>query len=81
MKKFCIVMALLLTLLAGCAAAETLQEGKEALKAAKTLDEQLAILNRIADGQVFITCCEERWLDRLEAGKTLRVTKGAVTEG
>ncbi|MBR6186285.1 MAG: leucine-rich repeat domain-containing protein [Clostridia bacterium] len=49
MKKFCIVMALLLTLLAGCAAAETLQEGKEALKAAKTLDEQLAILNRIAD--------------------------------
>ena len=42
---------------------------------------QSFVLNRIADGQVFITCCEERWLDRLEAGKTLRVTKGAVTEG
>ena len=39
---------------------------------------QSFVLNRISDGQVFITCCEERWLDRLEAGRTFRIAQGAV---
>ena len=39
---------------------------------------QSFVLNRISDGQVFITCCEERWLDRLEAGRTFHIAQGAV---
>lgn len=36
------------------------------------------VLNRIAGGQVFITCCEEKRLDRLEAGSVLHIQNGAL---
>lgn len=39
------------------------------------------VLNRIANGQVFITCCEEKRLDRLEAGRVLHIEKGALAPG
>lgn len=42
------------------------------------LRRQEFVLNRITGGQVFITCCEEQRLNRLEAGKVLRIEKGAV---
>lgn len=42
---------------------------------------QSFVLNRIAGGQVFITCCEEKRLDRLEAGRVLHIEKGALAPG
>ena len=38
------------------------------------------VLNRIAGGQVFITCCEEDRLGSLAAGRVLRVEKGRILE-
>lgn len=39
------------------------------------------VLNRIKNGQVFITCCEEKRLERLEAGRVLHIEKGALAPG
>lgn len=36
------------------------------------------VLNHIAGGQVFITCCEEDRLSKLAAGKILRVAEGKI---
>ncbi len=36
------------------------------------------VLNRIADGQVFITCCEDDRLERLLGGKVFHVEHGTV---
>ena len=36
------------------------------------------VLNRIAGGQVFITCCEDEKLEHLEGGKVLRIHNGAL---
>ena len=36
------------------------------------------ILNRIADGQIFITCCEDDRLSQLLGGKVLRVQEGTL---
>ncbi len=36
------------------------------------------VLNRIAGGQVFITCCEEKRLERLAAGQVLHIQNGAL---
>ena len=36
------------------------------------------VLNRITDGQVFITCCEEEKLARLREGKAFRVKDGQL---
>jgi len=36
------------------------------------------VLNRIAGGQVFITCCEDDRLPQLLGGKVLHVEKGAL---
>jgi len=38
------------------------------------------VLNRIAGGQVFITCCEDDRLSKLLTGKVFRVTGGAIQE-
>lgn len=45
------------------------------------LKRQEFVLNRIANGQVFITCCEEKRLERLEAGRVLHIEKGALAPG
>lgn len=42
------------------------------------LRRQEFVLNRIASGQVFITCCEEEKLARLRDGKAFRVKDGAL---
>ena len=39
------------------------------------------VLNRIKNGQVFITCCEEKRLERLEARRVLHIEKGALAPG
>ena len=36
------------------------------------------VLNRIAGGQVFITCCEDDRLPQLLGGKVLRVHQGSL---
>jgi DNA replication and repair protein RecF len=36
------------------------------------------VLNRIAGGQVFITCCEDDRLPEMLGGKVLHVKNGAV---
>ena len=36
------------------------------------------VLNRITDGQVFITCCEEGALSRLKDGKVFHVCGGQL---
>ena len=36
------------------------------------------VLNRITDGQVFITCCEEEKLAKLREGKAFRVRDGQL---
>ena len=36
------------------------------------------VLNRIAGGQVFITCCENDRLDALLQGKVFHIRKGEV---
>ncbi len=38
------------------------------------------VLNRIAAGQVFITCCEDDRLDELMGGKVLKIENGRVKE-
>lgn len=37
------------------------------------------VLNRIQGGQVFITCCEERGMERLQSGKTFHIADGTLT--
>ena len=37
------------------------------------------VLNRLGDGQVFITCCEEDRLHTLLKGKVFRIRSGMVT--
>ena len=39
------------------------------------------VLGRIQGGQVFITCCEDGDLDRLETGQVLRIQAGALVPG
>ena len=41
---------------------------------------QAFVLNRINGGQVFITCCEEMGLERLEAGKRFHIHQGRLVE-
>ena len=36
------------------------------------------VLNRIAGGQVFLTCCEDDRLERMLRGKVLRVRDGRL---
>ena len=36
------------------------------------------VLNRISGGQVFITCCENDRLDRLQAGRLFHIRNGEV---
>ena len=36
------------------------------------------VLNRISGGQVFITCCENDRLDRLQAGRLFHIQNGEV---
>ena len=36
------------------------------------------VLNRICDGQVFITCCEDGQIAKKTGGKILRVTNGSI---
>lgn len=36
------------------------------------------VLNRISGGQVFITCCENDRLDRLQAGRLFHIRSGEV---
>ena len=36
------------------------------------------VLNRIAGGQVFITCCEDDRLERMLRGKVLRIRDGRL---
>ena len=38
------------------------------------------VLNRISGGQVFITCCENDRLDRLQSGKLFHIQNGEVME-
>ena len=42
------------------------------------LKRQEYVLNRIAGGQVFITCCENNRLDALRQGKVFHIRKGEV---
>ena len=37
------------------------------------------VLNRIAGGQIFITCCENDRLDSLLSGKIFHIQEGVVT--
>ena len=37
------------------------------------------VLNRIAGGQVFITCCEEEKLGRLREGKAFHIKEGRLS--
>lgn len=39
---------------------------------------QAFVLNRIAGGQVFITCCEEERLEQLTGGKTFHIQNGTL---
>jgi len=39
------------------------------------------VLNRIGDGQVFITCCEEEKLARLVRGRTFHIRNGQLENG
>lgn len=41
---------------------------------------QAFVLNRINGGQVFITCCEEMGLERLEEGKRFHIHQGRLVE-
>ena len=36
------------------------------------------VLNRITDGQVFITCCEEEKLAKLREGKAFHISGGKL---
>ena len=36
------------------------------------------VLNRIQGGQVFITCCEDQRLERLESGKVFHIREGGL---
>ena len=36
------------------------------------------VLNRISGGQVFITCCENDRLDRLQTGRLFHIRSGEV---
>ena len=38
------------------------------------------VLNRIAGGQVFITCCEDDRLGEMMGGKVLKIENGRVAE-
>ena len=38
------------------------------------------VLNRIAGGQVFLTCCEDDRLERMLRGKVLRISQGRLVQ-
>ena len=38
------------------------------------------VLNRIAGGQVFLTCCEDDRLERMLRGKVLRISQGRLVK-
>ena len=44
------------------------------------ITRQNYILNKMKDKQVFITCCEEETVSRLNAGKVIRVENGKAVE-
>ena len=49
-----------------------------ALPAECRLRRQEFVLNRIAGGQVFITCCEDDRLPEMLGGKVFHIQQGAV---
>ena len=56
----------------------TLENEKNALLSELDVKRQEYVLNRIAGGQIFITCCENDRLESLEAGKVFHVQNGEV---